>query len=96
MQRIDGEITRNRSQTRGDIQEEFYKVITEQIETFDQETGKKAWLPTYNKAWTNGRGDYFLRGYDDGTLPVENPTEWRKLKIIIRNDPAYRPERYGD
>jgi hypothetical protein len=96
MQRIDGEITRNRSQTRSDIQEEFYKVITGQIETFDHETGKKAWLPTYNNAWTNGRGDYFLRDYDDGTLPVENPTEWRKLKIINRNDPAYRPEKYGD
>jgi hypothetical protein len=37
-----------------------------------------------------------LRDYDDGTLPVENPTEWRKLKIINRNDPAYRPEKHGD
>ncbi len=95
MHRIDGEITRNRSQTRSDIQEEFYKVITGRIETFDHETGRKEWLPTYNNAWTNGRGDYFLRDYDDGTLPVENPSEWRKLEIINRNDPAYRPEKYG-
>ena len=96
MQGIDNEINRNRSQTRSDIQEEFYKVITEQIETFDPETGDKKMLPMYNNAWTNGRGDYVLKDYDDGTLPVEDPTEWRKLKIINRNDPNYRPEKYGD
>ena len=96
MQGIDNEINRNRSQTRSDIQEEFYKVITEQIETFDPETGKKKMLPMYNNAWTNGRGDYVLKDYDDGTLPVEDVTEWRKLKIINRNDPNYRPEKYGD
>lgn len=96
MQGIDNEINRNRSQTRSDIQEEFYKVITEQIETFDPETGDKKRLPMYNNAWTNGRGDYVLKDYDDGTLPVEDPTEWRKLKIINRNDPNYRPEKYGD
>ncbi len=96
MQGIDNEINRNRSQTRSDIQEEFYKVITEQIETFDPETGDKKRLPMYNNAWTNGRGDYVLKDYDDGTLPVEDPTEWRKLKIINRNDPDYRPEKYGD
>jgi hypothetical protein len=96
MQGIDNEINRNRSQTRSDIQEEFYKVITEQVETFDPETGNKKMLPMYNNAWTNGRGDYVLKDYDDGTLPVEDPTEWRKLKIINRNDPNYRPEKYGD
>ena len=96
MQGIDNEINRNRSQTRSDIQEEFYKVITEQIETFDPEMGKKKMLPMYNNAWTNGRGDYVLKDYDDGTLPVEDATEWRKLKIINRNDPNYRPEKYGD
>ena len=96
MQGIDNEINHNRSQTRSDIQEEFYKVITEQIETFDPETGDKKRLPMYNNAWTNGRGDYVLKDYDDGTLPVEDPTEWRKLKIINRNDPDYRPEKYGD
>ena len=45
MQGIDNEINRNRSQTRSDIQEEFYKVITEQIETFDPETGDKKGCP---------------------------------------------------
>jgi hypothetical protein len=50
----------------------------------------------YNNAWTNGRGDYALKDSDDGTLPVEDPTEWHKLKIINRNDPNYRPEKYGD
>jgi hypothetical protein len=96
MQGIDNEINRNRSQNRSDIQEEFYKVITEQIETYDPETGNKKRLPMYNNAWTNRRGDYVLKDYDDGTLPVEDPTEWRKLKIINRNDPDYRPEKYGD
>jgi hypothetical protein len=96
MQGIDNEINRKRSQTRSDIQEEFYKVITDQIETFDPQTGGKKMLPMYNNAWTNGKGDYVLKDYDDGTLPVEDPTEWRKLKIINRNDPNYRPEKYGD
>ena len=45
----------------------------------------------YNHAWTDGRGNYFLRDHDDGTLPVVNASEWRKLKIINRNDPNYRP-----
>lgn len=96
MQRIDDEINKSRSQARSDMQEEFYKVITQQIETWDPEAGRKEYLPMYNHAWTNGRGDYFVRDYDDGTLPVENPTEWRKLTIINRNDPNYHPAKYGD
>ena len=40
----------------------------------------------YNHAYTDGHGNYFLRDYDDGTLPFENATEWRKLKIINRNE----------
>jgi len=95
MQRIDDEINRSHSQARSDMQEEFYKVITQQIETWDPKSAQKEWLPMYNHAWTNGRGDYFLRDYDDGTLPVENPSEWRKLTIINRNDPNYRPQNYG-
>jgi len=91
MSRIDAEITRNRSQTRSDIQEEAYKVLTGQIETYDPQTGKQKYLPMYNHAWTDGRGNYFLRDTDDGTLPLENASEWRKLKVINRNDPAYRP-----
>lgn len=96
MQRIDEDINRNHSQARSDMQEEFYKVITEQIETWDPESGRKEWLPMYNHAWTNGRGDYFVRDYDDGSLPVENPSEWRKLTIINRNDPNYSPQKYGE
>lgn len=91
MHRIDSEINRNRSQTRSDMQEEFYKVITEQIETHDPETGKMKYLPMYNNAYTDGRGNYFMRDHDDGTLPFENASEWRKLKIINRNDPDYKP-----
>ena len=91
MHRIDNEINQNRSQTRSDMQTEFYKVITEQIETRDPETGKEKWLPMYNHAWTDGKGNYVLKDADDGTLPVENPAEWHPLKIINRNDPAYRP-----
>jgi hypothetical protein len=91
MQRIDSEINQHQNQTRSDIQEEFYKVMTEQIETFDPESGKMKYLPMYNHAYTDGQGHYFLRDYDDGTLPFDNASQWRKLKIINRNDPNYRP-----
>ncbi len=91
MQRIDNEISQHRSQTNSDIQEEFYKVITEQIETFDPQTGDSRYLPMYNHAYTDGRGNYFLKDDDDGTLPFDNASEWRKLTIINRNDPGYRP-----
>lgn len=91
MHRIDAEIQRNRSQTRSDIQEEFYKVITDQIETVDPQTGQTTYLPMYNHAYTDGRGNYILKDSDDGTLPVENPSEWRQLDIVNRNDPGYRP-----
>ena len=83
--RIDNEITQHRNQTRSGIQEEFYKVITEQIETYDPESGQMKYLPMYNHAYTDGQGNYFLRDYDDGTLPFENASQWRKLKIINRN-----------
>ena len=90
MHQIDHEIQQQRSQTRSDIQEEFYKVITEQIETYDPQTNRIKHLPMYNFAWTDGRGNYILRDDDDGTLPVENAAQWRRLKIINRNDPSYR------
>jgi hypothetical protein len=86
MQQIDNEIGRKRAQTNSDIQEEFYKVITEQIETYDAATGSKQYLPMYNHAYTDGQGNYFLRDYDDGTVPFENASEWRKLKIVNRNE----------
>jgi len=85
--RIDSEISRNRAQTNSDIQEEFYKVITEQIETYDPVTKNKRYLPMYNNAYTDGQGNYYLNDYDDGTLPFDNASEWRKLQIINRNDP---------
>jgi len=86
MNRIDAEINQQQSRTRSDMQEEFYKVITDQIETFDPESGKSKYLPMYNHAYTDGQGNYFLRDYDDGTLPFENATEWRQLKVINRNE----------
>ncbi len=46
MQQIDTEINRQQSRSRSDIQEEFYKVITDQIETFDPESGKSKYLPS--------------------------------------------------
>ncbi len=85
--RIDNEISSNRAQTNSDIQEEFYKVITEQIETYDPVTKNKKYLPMYNNAYTDGQGNYYLNDYDDGTLPFDNASEWRKLQIINRNDP---------
>ena len=92
MHRIDNEIAANRSQTRSDIQEEFYKVITEQIETYDPQTNRRKYLPLYNHVYTDGQGNYFLRDYDDDTLPFDNAPEWRKLKIVNRNDPSYKSE----
>ncbi len=83
--RIDNEINRNRDQTGSDIQEEVYKVITGQIETYDPESGQMKYLPMYNHAYTDGQGNYFLRDTDDGTLPFENASQWRKLKIVNRN-----------
>lgn len=91
MNRIDAEITQNRNQARSDMQEEFYKLITEQIETVDPQSGQKQYLPMYNHAYTDGRGNYFLKDIDDGTLPFDNASEWRKLTIVNRNDPGYRP-----
>jgi len=87
MHRIDSEISRNRAQTNSDMQEEFYKVITEQIETYDPVTRNKRYLPMYDNAYTDGQGNYYLTDDDDGTLPFDNASEWRKLKIINRNDP---------
>jgi len=88
----DRQITEHRSQTRSDIQEEFDKAITGQIETRDPQTGRETWLPAYRFAHTDGRGNYFLS--DD---PSQNPTranpEWRVLDVINRNDPNYRPSR---
>lgn len=89
--RVDNEITENRNQTRSDINEECYKVLTSQIETYDPQSGQTRYLPMYNHAYTDGQGNYFLRDHDDGTLPFENDSQWRKLKIINRNDPNYRP-----
>ena len=83
--RIDNDITQHRDQTRSGIQEEFYKVITEQIETYDPESGQMKYLPMYNHAYTDGQGNYFLRDSDDGTLPLENASQWHKLKIVNRN-----------
>jgi hypothetical protein len=91
MNQIDAEITHHRSQTRSDMQEEAYKVLTGQIETYDPQTGRQKYLPMYHHAWTDGRGNYYLRDTDDGTLPFENASEWRKLKVINRNDPGTRP-----
>ncbi|MCK7515867.1 MAG: hypothetical protein MZV70_75780 [Desulfobacterales bacterium] len=45
-------------------------MLTGRIETSDPETGKQKYLPMYNRAWTDGRGNCFLRDHDDGTLPV--------------------------
>ena len=68
------------------------KVITDKIDIFDPKFGKSKYLPIYNHADTDGQGSYFLHDCDDGTLPFENATAWRKLKIINRNainDPGY-------
>ena len=82
-------IQKNRAQTNSDIMHENYKVLTGQIETRDPESGNMKYLPSYNNAYTDGSGNYFLRDYDDGTVPFENASEWRKLDIVNRLDPGY-------
>jgi len=84
MAKVDQEIAQNRAQTRSDIMHENYKLLTGQIETRDPSTGNIKYLPSYNNAYTDGRGNYFLRDHDDGTLPFDNASEWRKLDIVNR------------
>lgn len=90
MHRIDAEIQQNRAQTNSDINAEFYKVLTDQIETRDPTTGEEKWLPMYDHAWTDGKGNYFLSDGDAQTLPFEDASDWRPLQVVNRNDPAYR------
>ncbi len=90
MHRIDAEIQQNRARTKSDINTEVFKVLTNQIETFDPATGEEKWLPMYNHAWTDGKGNYFLTDSDARTLPFENASDWRSLQVVNRNDPAYR------
>jgi len=79
------QMQKQRMQTNSDINTETYKVLTEQIETRDPETGRVTWHPMYERAFTNGRGDYFLTDYQ-GHLPIQDNPEWRKLEIINRNE----------
>ncbi len=75
---------------RFDRNTEFYKVLTNQIETLDPTTGEEKWLPMYDHAWTDGKGNYFLSDGDAQTLPFEDASDWRPLQVVNRNDPAYR------
>lgn len=77
------QMQRQRAQTNSDINTEMYKLLTSQIETRDPQTGEEKWFPRYERAWTNGNGEYFLTDYT-GSLPIENNPEWRKLDIINR------------
>ena len=90
MNQIDQDIQKNHARTNSDIMHEEYKVLTGQIETRDPVSGNIKYLPSYNNAYTDGRGNYFLRDYDDGTLPFENAGEWRRLDIVNRLDPGRR------
>jgi len=69
---------------------DYLHYCSDQIETYDPQSGKMKYLPMYNHAYTDGRGNYFLRDYDDSTLPFDNASQWRKRKIINRNDPNYK------
>jgi len=85
----DRQMERQRSQTRSDIQTEVYKVLTGQMEALDPQTGRQTWLPMYQKAYTDGQGNYFLTDVE-GPLPIDNDPSWRRLQIVNRNDPNYR------
>lgn len=82
---MDQEIQKSHSQTLSDTQTEFYKVLTGQIETRDPETGQGKWLPSYNKAYTDGKGNYFLTDHE-GSGPDSVSSEWKQLQIINRNE----------
>jgi hypothetical protein len=84
MSKIDQEIQQNRAKTGSDMMHENYKVLTGQIETRDPVTGNVKYLPSYNNAYTDGRGNYYLKDYDDGTLPFDNASSWRKLDVVNR------------
>ncbi len=90
MNGIDQEIQRNRARTNSDIMHENYKTLTGQIETRDPSTGEVKYLPSYNNAYTDGQGNYFLRDYDDGTLPFDNASQWRKLDVVNRLSRDFR------
>ena len=77
------QMQKQRMQTNSDINTEMYKMLTGQIETRDTQTGEEKWFPRYERAWTNGNGEYFLTDHT-GSLPIENDPEWRKLEIINR------------
>ena len=89
MHSIDAEIHAHQSQTRSDINTEVYKVLTEQMETYDPETGTMHWMPMYDSAWTDGKGNYILTDHD-GAREMENEPAWRRLEIVNRNDPDRR------
>ncbi len=84
LNQVDNEINRNRSQARSDMQTEVYKVLTDQMETRDPQSGKEYWMPAYKRAFTDGRGNYFLTD-QTGPLPIEQNPEWRTMDIINRN-----------
>ncbi len=67
-----------------DSQNEFYKVLTGQMEVRDPATKEEKWMPAYNRAYTDGNGNYYLSDYG-GSLPVEGDPNWRPLQIINRN-----------
>jgi hypothetical protein len=90
MNGIDQEIQRNRARTNSDIMHENYKTLTGQIETRDPSTGEVKYLPSYNNAYTDGQGNYFLRDHDDGTLPFDNASRWRKLDVVNRLSQDYK------
>lgn len=68
-----------------DSQNEFYKVLTGQMETRDAATGRESWAPAYHRAYTDGNGNYYLTD-EPGNPAVENNPAWRKLEIINRNE----------
>ena len=82
---MDREIQESRSRTLSDTQTEFYKVLTGQIETRDPATGEEKWLPSYNKAYSDGKGNYYLTD-DTGSGPDSVSPEWKELQIINRNE----------
>jgi len=54
-------------------------------ETRDPQTGQERWAPAYNRAYTDGSGNYYLTD-EQGNLPIENNPAWHQMQIINRNE----------
>jgi hypothetical protein len=88
MNGLDAQMQHDRMQTNSDINHETFKVLTEQMETYDPVTGELTELPMYDHAWTDGQGHYLLSDQEHPPVLDAEPS-WRPVKTVNRNAPDY-------